>query len=250
MHERNCFITLTYDEENLPNDRSVDVKHWQKFAKKLRKEMGPFRFLHCGEYGDLTHRAHYHACLFGIDFGEDRVELAKDGDHTKWVSPTLQKIWGKGICQIGSLTYDSAAYVARYVLKKYTGKNAAEHYREMEVDEETGEILDEWTVRPEYATMSRRPGLGEKWFKKFHEDVYPDDFVIMKGQKFRPPKYYDQLMERRDQKNKTRKMIEIKKRRRIESKKQNKKDKRTPELKGWIKNRIQKSKLTLKKETL
>ncbi len=213
MHQKNCFITLTYNPENLPEDNSVNVEHWQKFAKKLRKAKGPFRFLHCGEYGDEEKRPHYHACIFGHDFSEDRVLYEDKENHTLWTSPQLETIWGMGFCPIGPLNYDTAAYCAAYTQKKITGPTIRsgdksperQAYETMSterkeqqyqrVDSDTGEIT---TVKPEYGTMSRNKGLGQTWFDKYWKDVYPDDFVVIKGKKFRPPKYYDQLLEQQN----------------------------------------------------
>lgn len=193
LHEHNCFITLTYDQDHLPEDLSVNVRHWQLFAKRLRKAYGPFRYLHCGEYGDHNYRPHYHACLFGIDFSKDRVLWKKDGANESFVSPALNEIWGQGFTTLGHLTKQSAAYVARYVMKKVTGPMAEEHYRRL--DHATGE---EWSVKPEYVTMSRRPGLGREWLAKFKNDVYPDDEVIQDGERHRPPRFYDYVLEAED----------------------------------------------------
>jgi len=193
MNEKNCFLTLTYDPEHLVEDQGLEVKDWQNFAKKLRRDVGRFRFLHCGEYGDENLRPHFHACVFGQDFTEDRVPWKKNGEHQLYVSPVLEKIWGKGFVSIGSLTFDSAAYVARYVVKKATGKLAEKKYER--VDGETGEV---WTVPAEYATMSRNPGLGATWFDKYWKDIYPGDFVVANGKKFRPPKFYDLMLSRKD----------------------------------------------------
>ena len=195
MHEKNSFITLTYNEQNLPEDNSVDVRHWQLFAKRLRKQYGTFRFLHCGEYGDENKRPHYHACLFGIDFSDARYVLKQDDKNILWTSPILEKVWGMGYCTIGPLTYDTAAYVARYTLKKMGGERAKQQYER--VDADTGEVT---VVRPEYATMSRRKGLGQTWFEKYSNEIYPEDIVVMKGKKFRPPKYYDKLLEKKNPK--------------------------------------------------
>ena len=214
MHPKNSFITLTYNEKNLPNDGeegqppsgTLVVKHWQDFAKKLRKKMGPFRFLHCGEYGENGLRPHYHACIFGLDFAEDRKPWGK-----LFTSEELEGTWDKGFVTIGELTFDSAAYVAAYCLKKASGDNADARY--LRVDPETGEC---WDVKPDYATMSLKPGLGKKWFEKYAGDVYPDDYVVLKGTKFRPPKYYDLLLEENDpdllekMKEKRRKMVRAK----------------------------------------
>lgn len=186
MHDKNCFVTLTYQPSKLPADLSLDVSHWQKFAKRVRKELGPFRFFHCGEYGEQNLRPHYHAAIFGLDFREDGIFLRGDGDKRLYVSPRLERLWSYGLCSVGNLDYESAAYVARYVAKKFTGPLAEAHY--LRVDEKTGEC---WSVRPEYCTMSRRPGVGTTWFDRYMSDVYPADEVIHKGKKHLPPKFYD-----------------------------------------------------------
>ena len=176
MHEQNCFLTLTYDQVNLPVDGSLVVADWQKFAKRLRKAVGPFRFFHCGEYGEENSRPHYHACVFGLDFGGDRVPLKSVRGNTLYTSEKLDQAWGLGFATVGSLTWQSAAYVARYVMKKATGALAKERYGDR---------------RPEYVTMSRRPGIGSTWFEQFASDVYPSDEVVHEGKRFRPPRFYD-----------------------------------------------------------
>lgn len=190
LHDRNCFITLTYDQDHLPADGSVDVTHWQKFAKRMRKRMGSFRFLHCGEYGDENFRPHYHACIFGHDFRDDRQLYRKHAHGEVFTSALLEDLWGQGFTTVGHLTWNSAAYVARYVMKKATGKMSREQYRR--IDLETGE---EYYVKPEYVTMSRRPGLATEWFKKYKTDVYPSDSVAVDGKLHRPPAFYDRLLE-------------------------------------------------------
>lgn len=192
LNDSNSFITLTYDQDHLPTDRSLDTRHWQLFAKRLRKSQGPFRFYHCGEYGDQRRRPHYHACLFGLDFASDRrrIEDSKSG-MPQWSSPTLDSIWGQGRTTVSDLTFESAAYVARYCTKKITGDLAEDHYAQ--VDETTGEVTQ---LKPEYSTMSRRPGIGKLWYDKYSDQVYPRDEVIMRGKAARPPKYYDQLLEK------------------------------------------------------
>lgn len=204
MHEKNSFLTLTYDTENLPEDHGLNVKHWQKFARRVRKKIGPFRFLHCGEYGDQTLRPHYHACIFGQDFREDSIQLTTNntGDYPLRISERLRDLWPLGFHTIGELTFDSAAYVASYALKKATGAIAEERYER--VDPETGEC---WKVKPDYATMSLKPGLGKTWWDKYKGDIYPEDVCVLKGTKFRPPEYYDKLLEKTDPKM-HKKMIE------------------------------------------
>lgn len=196
LHEKNSFITLTYDQDHIPADGSLDVSHWQKFAKRLRKNIGPFRFLHCGEYGESNFRPHYHACIFGLDFRDDSQIYQHKTGYDVRTSPALTETWGKGFCTVGDLTFESAAYVARYVMKKIGGPMADEHYRRIDVD--TGE---ETHVKREYVTMSRRPGLGSDWIDRYESDVYPDDFVVHENHKLRPPKFYDRRLEEKNPKS-------------------------------------------------
>ena len=193
LHDRCSFVTLTYDDEHLPEDHSLHVEHWQKFAKRLRKEIGRFRFYHCGEYGPATLRPHYHAAMFGVDFHRDRELFKSTGDYPLYLSQTLQKAWGLGFTTIGNLTAQSARYVAKYVTKKITGPAAEKNYER--VDAETGEVI---TVRPEYSTMSRRPGIGAGWYEKFGADVRRTGFVVINGRKTRAPAFYDRRHEEVD----------------------------------------------------
>lgn len=194
LHVENSFVTLTYDDEHLPESGSLDVRHFQLFIKKLRarvyEERGiRFRFYHCGEYGEQYGRPHYHACLFGLDFPDKRLWKVERGNRL-YKSSFLEEVWSNGHCIIGEVTFNSAAYVARYITKKITGEKAAEWYEY--IDPNTGEIHE---LKPEYTTMSRRPGIGHGWFKDFKSDVYPGDFVVVNGKKMKPPKYYDRQYE-------------------------------------------------------
>lgn len=187
-YPQNSFITLTYSDQFLPKDHSLNVQHFQKFMKRLRKANPSkrIRFFHCGEYGDLTCRPHYHACLFNHDFPDKHLWTIRNKENL-YVSPELQRLWPYGHSSIGTLTLKSAAYVARYVLKKITGPEADWYYQS--IDEETGEVL--YDLKPEYTTMSRRPGIGRDWYEKFKSDAYPSDFIVVDGKKHRLPKFFD-----------------------------------------------------------
>ena len=187
MHEKNCFVTLTYDPQSLPSTGSLSKRDWQLFAKKLRKKVGSFRFFMCGEYGENTNRPHYHALLFGVNFDFDRV-VYQVTPHRLYRSETLEKVWGKGRCPFGEVTFESAQYVAKYCLKKVNGAKAEEEGVYWRADPETGEA---WEVEPEFALMSRRPGIGATWFEKYKSDVFPRDGCIVEGRKVRVPRYYD-----------------------------------------------------------
>lgn len=199
LYENNCFITLTYNKENLPEDGSLKKEHFQKFMKRLRKRFPTkkIRYYHCGEYGEKNFRPHYHAIIFNLDFNDKELYTVRNGENL-YTSKTLEKLWPFGFSTLGSVTFESAAYVARYVMKKITGKGVDEknddglkHYER--VDADTGEILE---LTPEYNTMSRRPGIGADWFKKYKNDCYPKDFVTIRGKKMKPPKFYDTMLEK------------------------------------------------------
>ncbi len=190
QHESNSFITLTYSDDYIPNDGSLCLRDFQLFIKRLRKSLKQkIRFYHCGEYGENYGRPHYHACIFGHDF-PDKTPWKTSNDQTLYRSTSLEKLWPHGYSSIGDVTFQSAAYVARYILKKINGDAATAHYER--IDPTTGEITQ---LLPEYTTMSRRPGIGTDWYKQFKSDVFPSDEVIMNNVKMRPPKFYDGLYE-------------------------------------------------------
>lgn len=204
LYEDNSFITLTFDTEYLPYDGSLNKRDFQKFMKRLRKtEVGktavwnekkqqneyPIRYYHCGEYGEENSRPHYHACLFNYDF-DDKILWKQKHGVKLYVSEKLSKLWPFGFSTIGNVTFESAAYVARYVMKKVTGDLAAEHYESCH--EQTGEICK---IEPEYTTMSRRPGIGKGWFDKYKTETYSSDSIIVNSKEVKPPKYYDNLYE-------------------------------------------------------
>lgn len=190
LYKDNCFITLTYNDKYIPIDRSLDVSVFQKFMKRLRFKYGEgIRFFHCGEYGELNGRPHYHACLFNFDFPDKKLWKISNNNRL-YVSKSLDELWGFGFCTIGDVTFESAAYVARYIMKKITGDAAEQHYEY--IDQTTGEIFQR---KPEYTTMSRRPGIGKGFFDQFSTDIFPHDYVVINGKKIRPPKYYDGLLE-------------------------------------------------------
>lgn len=213
--DENSFLTLTYDDSHVPRDGSLRPSDFQKFMKRLRKKFGDrkIRYYHCGEYGDELHRPHYHACLFNLDFPDKELVQEREG-NALFSSETLEELWPYGFSTVGELTFQSAAYVSRYCLKKVTGAKAHDHYLRCD---ENGEAY--W-LHPEYVTMSRghrckdhrgekeRPescrkcsgGIGEKWLRKYASDVFPSGEVPVPGQGvFRKvPRYYEDVFARTD----------------------------------------------------
>lgn len=184
LHEDNSFLTLTYDDAHLPSDGSLQLRDFQLFMKRLRKSVAPkrVRFYHCGEYGEALGRPHYHALLFGYS-SPDRKFFSSRGGNSVYTSDSMSKMWPYGFSVEGDVTFDSAAYVARYVMKKVTGERSAAHYQGR---------------KPEYTTMSRRPGIGKVWFDRFKGDVYPLDRVVVNGAITRPPRFYDNQLAKID----------------------------------------------------
>ena len=184
LHEATSFLTLTYSPEHLPKNNSLTKGQdgdMTLFLKRLRHHLpnsAKIRYFQCGEYGSLLQRPHHHVCLFGWDF-PDKTRYGSSGDHTTYKSEMLDRIWQKGSCLIGKVTFESAAYVARYIIDKKTGEPGKEAY-------------DLQNRIPPYVTMSRNPGIAAKWIHKYQADVYPEDeLVIRKGFKCKPPRFYD-----------------------------------------------------------
>lgn len=190
LHDQNSFITLTYDDDHLPEGGSLVYSDFQKFLKRLRKRAGvPIRFYMGAEYGELFKRPHYHACIFGYDF-PDRVYFKKTSSGEKiYTSKILESLWPYGHTSVGNVTFESAAYIARYCVQKVNGDKAEEHYRVVDSDGVVSYRV------PEFNHMSLKPGIGARWLEKYKTDVYPRDYVVIRGVKTKPPKYYDRLFE-------------------------------------------------------
>lgn len=218
LYEDNCFITLTYGDSCLPVGGGLRLRDFQLFMKRLRKVAGrDVKYFHCGEYGELCElcglskklcrcrqfvpgigRPHFHACLFNYDFRDKYFFRKSERGDKLYRSATLEALWTAGQSMIGAVTFESAAYVARYVMKKISISEKSDDRVRMEwqrkyVDERSGEIRD-----PEYVTMSRRPGIGHGWYDKFKSDIFPRDYAIMRGVKVGVPKFYDGLYELED----------------------------------------------------
>lgn len=208
-YEHNAFITLTYDPEHLPKPTPVvdtqtgEVLEWsslmpehlQKFMKDLRRfykyhyNHDGIRFYACGEYGDEGGRPHYHLLVFNLPV-PDKVYWFTNNDHENiYVSDSISQIWGKGIVTIGEVTWNSAAYVARYVVKKQKGDTKG-------LVELPGKILVKG-ILPEYTVMSRKPGIAYKYYDENKHQFYENDEIVIsvrgKARTIKPPRYFDKL---------------------------------------------------------
>lgn len=193
MWEKNCFVTLTYAPGNLPPNASLEHNDYQLFMKRVRKHYQgrTIRYYMCGEYGEQEQRPHYHACLFNVDFREDRQLKGKSGSGFPYFEQKeLTRLWPLGFATVQDLVPETASYCARYIMKKALGENAKTAYN---IIDEDGVITSR---APEYSAMSLKPGIGAAWYDKYKRDVYPHDFVIQNGQQKQVPRYYDKLLKR------------------------------------------------------
>lgn len=224
LHKENSFITLTYnndsrhgsagpdgpaaatqvlDSADIPlttlsragnaREDSLSKKDLARFCRRLYKSVKArnpaikVRYYAVGEYGDKNKRPHYHAAIFGEAFYDDRYEWrTSPSGNILYRSSRLEALWPHGNCEIGDLTFESAAYIARYIMKKITGTKADEHYERF--DPLTGE---RYWITPEFNVMSRRPGIGKEWWNRYSGDVLTTDSVTYAGIKHKPPRYYD-----------------------------------------------------------
>lgn len=182
QYKENCFLTLTYNEKCLPKG-GLCKKDVFRFIKRLRNYYGAgIRYYGCGEYGSKYDRPHYHIILF--NFFPDDAKCVAPGPFGGfyYTSKKLQELWKFGFVSVGDLSYNSCAYVARYCNKK---------------------IKDIGVLRmnPEFSFMSRRPGIGENYFKEHFDSLVETDriYVNINGKVlFSSFRYFDKLIDRID----------------------------------------------------
>lgn len=202
-HDCASFITLTYDDEHVPVSHYLDEvdgierdsltlrkTDFQKFMKRLRKHFNDkkIRYFACGEYGSNTLRPHYHAIIYGIDFPDKTLYKLNKDNNPCYRSEILEKLWPFGYSMINEVNWQTCAYVARYTLKKYTGRHNI-YYQTLNIE-------------PEFNLMSRRPGIGYKYFEEHTKDIYSNQEIYIStptgGKKIKPPKYFDRLYDALD----------------------------------------------------
>lgn len=221
-YKHNYFVTLTYNDDYLPlvdefdpstgefrpDVPTLEKKALSAFVKRLRSQCvykfghDGIKFFGCGEYGELHQRSHYHICLMNMpDLTEDLVFFSRENNITLYRSPFIESCWVDkefrlpiGFVTVGDLTWDSAAYTARYIMKKQLGKTSTKNIiRSNEAQGLTGSSFRE----PEFILMSRRPGIAYDYFKSHSEELYDHDSIVAKfGDRVyevKPPVYFDRL---------------------------------------------------------
>jgi len=186
---QSSFVTLTYNNENLPPHSGLQYADLVKFWKRLRKQTGLLRYYAVGEYGDKSLRPHYHACIFGQDFFEGAI-LLREKPTRLWTQPFLEECWGLGQVSVGTLNYETARYTASYVTKKLRQKQ-----QYVRVDETTGELI---RLEQPKAFMSKN--LARDWWDAWKQGVQDHDRVVINGHPQKPPRAYDRWLGEVDQK--------------------------------------------------
>ena len=179
MHEAsqysdNCFVTLTYDNEHLPEGGTLVKRDLQLFLKRLRFLISPrkVRYFACGEYGSYGKRPHYHLIIFNW-FPDDSYffKRTKKGEMI-YRSPQLESLWTSGFSSVGFVTPDSAKYCAKYLQKLQ--------------DPLPGCI-------PAFTLCSTHPGIG---YNSISPDVLKSGCYYIDGHPYTVPRYYLKVLER------------------------------------------------------
>lgn len=209
MYKHNYFVTLTYNEDTVPvkinevaeidqeteeilgfkevSELSLKKSDHVAFMKALRQKFAKLghqgiRFFMCGEYGEETHRPHYHYILLNCPL-YDLVPFFVNSNHQQiYRSKMLEETWQKGNVSIGEVTFESRAYVRRYTLKK-------QHWKEKPL-----------IAEPEFILMSRNPGIGKPYYERNKDKIYKNDEVLIKKELSKalmkkPPKYFDEILD-------------------------------------------------------
>lgn len=197
-HESSFFITLTYDDFNVPRSYysdpdtgeamqafSLRKRDLQLFHKRLRKAIDyPIRFFACGEYGESTLRPHYHDIVFGLRLHDLKFYSRSELGYNYYNSDFLSKIWNKGHVVVGEVTWDTCAYTARYIMKKLKG-DAASFY-------------EFHNIEPPFIVMSRKPGIARKYYDE-HPELFNHHCVYLSTEDgshpVYPSRYYKKLFE-------------------------------------------------------
>lgn len=198
LWEDNCFLTLTYKPEALPDGGNLAPQHLTDFFKRLRRardrrspglDSTPghgMRYLTAGEYGSQFGRPHYHILLFNCGFSDQTQVTASLGE-----SQILKRLWPHGGNRLGTLTGASANYVAQYTI----GKVNFDRYGETQTHQYHD--ADGVIKRQPFLRVSNRPAIGKDWVKKFKSDL-AQGYLVQNGHKRRIPRYYKKLVRELD----------------------------------------------------
>lgn len=175
MHDENCFLTLTYDDENLPSYLIVKSE-FQKFMKRLRKKTKTkLRYMVSHEYGSKSGRPHHHAIIFGYNPPNQKFLKDSPSGEPLFTSSEIENLWDKGFHSIGTANEKTAYYIASYSLKSNSHDV---------INPNTGEYSK---VR-DSMDASKRPAIGRDYFMQNINQLINSNTLL--------PRYYIKLLER------------------------------------------------------
>lgn len=180
------FITLTYDDEHLPDHNNLIPNHLSDFVREVRRKIKPqkLRYFGVGEFGETTGRAHYHAILFGYMPDDIKPFKKNDSGDQLYTSQLLQQCWKhKGHITVGNFNTTTAEYCSKYITKALMGDKALRY-----TDSTTGEIV---LKQLPFQRASNRPGIGSEFYNIYKENLFATDETVIDGKKRSLPKAYD-----------------------------------------------------------
>lgn len=196
--DQSWFVTLTYDDEHIPplapcgihtlvpDDLSAFMKRLRERWSRVHLQSDSIRFYGAGEYGSDTFRPHYHLLLFGLELFDLRLYKSNSDGDPVYSSSELDSVWGNGFTCVAPFSWHTAAYTARYVVKKLKGRDASDTYRSA-------------GIAPEFVRMSRKPGIGFGYLSEhFDEIIERDSIQLPQGMRCKPPKYFMRTLQESD----------------------------------------------------
>lgn len=182
------FVTNTFAPEFALPDASVSKETGALYLKRCRHAFGAIRYMQRAEYGERTHRAHYHYALFGPDLTDLRPARRNERGDQLYTSATLEKLWPYGFVEVAPLDAGSARYMSRYLVRSFKG----EGLRPWDFVSPDGVITER---EPPFISMSRRPGIGRRYVERYGHELGAGDFVVVDGRKSPTPGYYHRVLE-------------------------------------------------------
>lgn len=199
------FVTLTYNDENLPTeefnketgevyrDPSVCKPHVQQFMRSLRTKInrlkkrgqwsgwqGAIKYFFTSEYGPQGGRPHYHGIIFGL---------------TKKDANLINEVWSKGFTYLGDANDKTIVYCSKYCVKPTEFQSHSNPHRKGYFDNE--KWMDEQGIRRKpFRIMSI--GLGKSYCEdeknlRFHfREVFRNNYLRIGKHKKKMPRYFKQ----------------------------------------------------------